>query len=96
MLTKLTVRNFKRFDDIEIELGNPVVFIGPNNSGKTTAMQALTLCDIGMKRWSEKRTGRGAPEKRSGVTVSHSSLLPTLKNFRTTPTSIKMMKCMLT
>ena len=35
MLTKLTIRNFKRFENVEVELGNPVVFIGPNNSGKT-------------------------------------------------------------
>ncbi len=34
LLTKLTVRNFKRFESAAIELGNPVVFIGPNNSGK--------------------------------------------------------------
>ena len=34
MLTRLTIRNFKRFGQVEIELGNPVVFIGPNNSGK--------------------------------------------------------------
>ena len=40
MLTRLTIRNFKRFDEVEIELGSPVVFIGPNNSGKTSAMQA--------------------------------------------------------
>ncbi len=40
MLTKLTIRNFKRFEDAEIELGKAVVFIGPNNSGKTTALQA--------------------------------------------------------
>ena len=40
MLTKLTVRNFKRFGEVEVELGNPVVFVGPNNSGKTSAMQA--------------------------------------------------------
>ena len=39
MLTKLTIRNFKRFGEVEIELGSPVVFIGPNNSGKTSAMQ---------------------------------------------------------
>ena len=40
MLTKLTIRNFKQFQDTkEIELGNSVVFIGPNNSGKTTAVQ---------------------------------------------------------
>ena len=43
MLTKLIIRKFKRFGQIEIELGNPVVFIGPNNSGKTSALQALAL-----------------------------------------------------
>lgn len=43
MLTKLTIRNFKRFGEVEVELGSPVVFIGPNDSGKTTALQALAL-----------------------------------------------------
>ena len=57
MLTKLTIRNFKRFGEIEVELGNPVVFVGPNNSGKTSAMQALALLDIGVKRWNERRAG---------------------------------------
>ena len=76
MLTKLTIRNFKRFgDEVEIELGNPVVFIGPNNSGKTSAMQALALWDIGLKRWNEKRAGRSAPEKRPGVTVNRRDLV---------------------
>jgi len=37
MLTKITIRNFKRFGEAEIALGNPVVLIGPNNSGKTYA-----------------------------------------------------------
>ena len=75
MLTKLTIRNFKRFGKVEIELGNPVVFIGPNNSGKTSAMQALALWDIGLKRWNEKRSGKNAPEKRPGVTVNRRDLL---------------------
>ncbi len=70
MLTKLIVRNFKRFENVEIELGNPVVFIGPNNAGKTSAMQALALWDVGLKRWSEKRAGKAAPERRPGVTVN--------------------------
>lgn len=43
MLTKLEIKNFKLFEDVSIELGSPVVFIGPNNSGKTTALQALAL-----------------------------------------------------
>ena len=75
MLTKLTVRNFKRFGEVEIELGNPVAFIGPNNSGKTSAMQALALWDIGLKRWNERRSGRTAPEKRPGVTVNRRDLV---------------------
>ena len=58
MLTKLTIRNFKRFEEVELELGNPVVFIGPNNSGKTSALQALALWDIGLKRWNERRSGK--------------------------------------
>ncbi len=75
MLTKLTVRNFKRFQTVEIELGSPVVFIGPNNSGKTAALQALALWDIGLKRWNEKRSGKTTPEKRPGVTINRRDLI---------------------
>ena len=75
MLTKLVVRNFKRFEKVEIELGNPVVFIGPNNSGKTTALQALALWNIGLRRWNEKRAGKAAPEKRPGVTINRRDLI---------------------
>ena len=58
MLTKLICRNFKNFENVEVELGNPVVFIGPNNSGKTTALQALALWEIGLKRWNENHKGK--------------------------------------
>ena len=75
MLTRLVIRNFKRFQDADIELGNPVVLIGPNNSGKTTALQALTLWNIGVRRWQEKRAGRPTPEKRPGVTINRRDLL---------------------
>ncbi|MCY4150654.1 MAG: AAA family ATPase [Aestuariivita sp.] len=75
MLTKLRINNFKRFDAVEIELGNPVVFVGPNNSGKTSAMQALSLWNIGVKRWEEKRAGKSAPEKRPGVTINRRDLV---------------------
>ena len=70
MLTKLICRNFKHFGEVEVELGNPVVFIGPNNSGKTTALQALTLWDIGLERWNEHRRARSQARKRAGVTIN--------------------------
>ncbi len=75
MLTKLICRNFKNFTEVEVELGNPVVFIGPNNSGKTTALQALALWEIGLKRWNENRKGKTNPEKRPGVAINRLDLI---------------------
>jgi len=73
MITKLTVSNFKRLSDVEIELGNSVVFIGPNNSGKTSALQALALWDVGWRRWAEKRDDSSASE-RKGVVINRRDL----------------------
>lgn len=73
MLTKLTVRNFKSLQSVEIELGNPVVFVGPNDSGKTSALQALALWDLGRRRWVEKRGGP-APAERPGVAINRRDL----------------------
>ena len=50
MLTRLGVRNFKRFNEITVDLDSPVAVVGPNNSGKTSALQALALWDAGLKR----------------------------------------------
>ena len=75
MLTRIRIRNFKRFKDSDIELGKAVVLIGPNNSGKTTALQALALWDIGLRRWNEKWKGKSSPEKRPGVTVNRRDLV---------------------
>jgi AAA domain, putative AbiEii toxin, Type IV TA system/AAA ATPase domain len=75
MLTKIKIRNFKRFSNVEVDLGNPVVFIGPNNSGKTSALQALALWQVGLSRWNERRKGKGLPEKRPGVTINRRDLV---------------------
>jgi predicted ATPase len=75
MLTKLIVRNFKRLRNAEIPLGQAAVFIGPNNSGKTTALQALALWDIGLRAWLAERGGKAPPEKRPGVAINRRDLL---------------------
>ncbi|MBM4061127.1 MAG: AAA family ATPase [Planctomycetes bacterium] len=74
MLERLIVRNFKQFDEVEIELGQVVVFLGPNNSGKTSALQALALWELGVRRWFEKR-GTAPPKKRPGVTINRRDLV---------------------
>src|ERR1700730_1087241 len=75
MLTSIKVKNFKRLDDVAIELGKTVVFVGPNNSGKTTALQALALWEIGLRKWVEKRSAKDTPEKRPGVTINRRDLI---------------------
>ncbi|MEK7684256.1 MAG: AAA family ATPase [Verrucomicrobiota bacterium] len=75
MLTRLRIKNFKRFGDADVELGPSVVFIGPNNSGKTTALQALALWDVGLRKWNERREGKTSPEKRPGVTINRRDLI---------------------
>lgn len=73
MITSFHIENFKRLGSVDLELGNAVVLIGPNNSGKTSALQAMALWDAGWRRWSEKR-GKGSPGKRPGVTINRRDL----------------------
>jgi hypothetical protein len=75
MLTKLVIERFKRFRRAEVDLANTVVFVGPNNSGKTSALQALALWEVGLRRWNEKRAGKPTPGKRPGVTINRKDLL---------------------
>ena len=73
MITNFRIENFKRLGVVDLELGNAVVFIGPNNSGKTSALQAMSLWDAGWRRWAEKR-GKGSPSKRPGITINRRDL----------------------
>lgn len=75
MLMNLKIRNFKKLENVDIELGKNVVFIGPNNSGKTTSLQALALWEVGLKKWREKRELKSTPKKRPGVTINRRDLL---------------------
>lgn len=73
MITRFRIANFKRLTEAELELGSAAVFIGPNNSGKTTALQALALWDIGWRRWVEKRD-TSSPSERQGVVINRRDL----------------------
>jgi hypothetical protein len=75
MLTKLTLRNFKLFSEVEVDLSERVVFIGPNNSGKTSALQAIALWDVGVKRWLEKRGSDNIPAERPAVTINRQDVM---------------------
>ncbi|WP_420264850.1 AAA family ATPase [Candidatus Magnetominusculus dajiuhuensis] len=74
MLTRLKIQNFKNLDDVEIELGEYVVFVGPNNCGKTTALQAIALWNVGLRAWNTKRKGKASPEKGPRVAINRKDI----------------------
>ena len=51
MISKVVLRNFKRFEDQTFELDSHMVFAGPNNSGKTTVLQAIAAWKFALSKW---------------------------------------------
>jgi ABC-type branched-subunit amino acid transport system ATPase component len=71
----LEIENFKGFGEKQhIELDHPAVLIGPNNSGKTTAIQALALWSYAVKAWYQERRGSEATT-RQGVPLNRLAIL---------------------
>lgn len=64
LLHYLEIENFKRFGDRQrIELDHPAVLIGPNNCGKTSAIQALALWAQAVQTWYDARRDSSAKER---------------------------------
>lgn len=64
LLHYLEIENFKRFGERQrIELEHPAVLIGPNNCGKTSAIQALALWSQAVRTWYDVRKESSAKER---------------------------------
>ena len=70
LLHYLEIQNFKRFGHQQrIDLDHPAVLIGPNNCGKTTAIQAIALWSQAVKTWLERK-GRTPPRQRTSTSIN--------------------------
>ncbi len=71
MITKVTLEYFKRFRGEAFDLDDQVVLAGPNNSGKSTLLQAVATWGLAVQRW---RAGRGDSTSkatvRTGIPIS--------------------------
>jgi len=78
MIRKVTVKNFKLFADQTFELSDSIVLAGPNNSGKTTLLQAIATWKFGLERWLAQRKGTTTGVKRTGAQITRQqfSVLP--------------------
>jgi predicted ATPase len=71
MITSITVRRFKGIDDETIDLDEAVVLAGPNNSGKTTVLQAVATWQTAVNHWlTRRKPGETTAKARSGVQIT--------------------------
>ncbi|HUT52154.1 MAG TPA: AAA family ATPase [bacterium] len=69
MIKKVTIRNFKLLQEEIFNLKDTIVLAGPNNKGKTTALQAIATWRLALGRWREQKFGSRA-KKRKGVAIT--------------------------
>ena len=75
LLHYLEIQNFKHFGDKQrIELDHPAVLIGPNNCGKTTAIQAIALWSQAIKTWFEAK-GSSRPKERTATSLNRLNIV---------------------
>ncbi len=53
MIRLVTLKGFKRFADTPFPIPGHVVLAGPNNTGKTTLLQAIAAWELGFRKWRE-------------------------------------------
>lgn len=64
LLHYLEIENFKCFGGTHrVVLDHPAVFIGPNNCGKTSAIQAIALWSQAVKTWLDVKEATSAKER---------------------------------
>lgn len=51
MIETVRIRGFKRFEDLEFRFPGSVVLVGPNDSGKTTVLQAIAAWAFALRTW---------------------------------------------
>lgn len=70
MITKITIKNFRQIEYQTIDLAQSVVIVGPNNGGKSTLLQAISLFALAIKAWNTHR----ASKKSKGQTKSSAAI----------------------
>ena len=70
MITKVKLQYFKKFAEETFILGGDVVLAGPNNSGKTTLLQAVSVWNLALLRCIGEHTESSKAKQRTGVPIS--------------------------
>lgn len=70
MISSVRLRYFKQFEEQNFELSEHVVLAGPNNSGKSTLLQAIAVWFLALQRWRSERSPTARGRKRSAIPIT--------------------------
>jgi len=72
MIEQVTLNNFKRFRQEIFDVSGNIVLAGPNNSGKTSLLQAISVWNLGLRKWLAERGPESGSKarKRTGVAIT--------------------------
>ena len=72
MVQKVILRHFKRFREDSFDIFDTIILAGPNNSGKSTLLQAIAVWNLALRRWlTERGPESGSKAKdRIGVAIT--------------------------
>lgn len=78
MIQRVTIRRFKRFREVTFHLPGHIVLAGPNNTGKTTLLQAIAAWNLALNRWKQLNDYRkhGAAYTRAPIARQAFSAVP--------------------
>ena len=80
MIRKVIIRNIKKFDHLEFEAPDHLVIAGPNNSGKTTVLQAIFAWSEIALQWTQNNRDLSR-EQDGNYTTTNLNIL----NFHSVP-----------
>lgn len=82
MIKKILLENFKAFEKAEIEIKPITILVGPNNAGKTSLMQSISLIQQTLRSGTEVLAFRGVQSLGDFDNVIHQDSLTKELRFR--------------
>ena len=78
MIRKVVIRRFKRFGEVTFDLPDHIVLAGPNNTRKTTVLQAIAAWGLAFDRWKRLNDfhRRGGAYTKAPITRQTFSAVP--------------------
>ncbi len=85
MFRQIKLQHFKRFRDQQFDVSDNIVLAGPNNSGKTTLLQAVAIWNLALRKWLAERGPVESKSRKRSLAKERTGVAITRKDFTAIP-----------